>query len=72
MVYFYLHVRNGDAGWRILCNEVHNVCSSPTIVGVIQSRTMRRGHGRNWKCNILVTRPQGMRPTMRPDIHVRI
>jgi hypothetical protein len=59
--------------WRKLHNEeLHDLYSSPTIVWVIKSRTMRlaghvarMGRGRG-VYRILVEKPEGKRPMGRP------
>jgi hypothetical protein len=60
-------------GWRGLhSGELHNLCSSPSVVRVIKSRRMRwAGHlARVWEgriaCGILAGRPEGGRPLGRP------
>jgi hypothetical protein len=59
-------------GWRKLYNEeLHGLYSSPSIVRVIKARRMRwAGHvarmGVRGVYNILVGRPEGMRPLGRP------
>jgi hypothetical protein len=61
--------------WRKLHNEeLHNLRSSPNIIGMIKSRTIRwagyvarMGEKRNaWK--VLVGKPEGKRPTGRPGL----
>jgi hypothetical protein len=60
-------------GWETLHNEdLHNVNVSPNIIRVIKSRRMRwvvdvarMGEMRN-TYNILVGKPEGMRPLGRP------
>jgi hypothetical protein len=60
-------------GWRKLHNEeLHNLCSSPSIIRVIKSRMMRwaghvarMGEKRN-VCRLLVGKPEGKRPLGRP------
>jgi hypothetical protein len=60
-------------GWRKLHNEeLHNLYSSPSTVGIIKSRRMRwAGHvsrmveKRN-VCRLLVVKPEGKRPLGRP------
>jgi hypothetical protein len=60
-------------GWRKLCNEeVHNLYSSPSIIGIIKSRRMRwvgcvarMGKKRN-VYRLLVGKPEGKRPLGRP------
>jgi hypothetical protein len=60
-------------GWRKQHNEdLHNFYSSPIIIRMIKSKSMRRagrvarmGKKRN-ACRILVGRPQGERPVGRP------
>jgi hypothetical protein len=59
--------------WSKLHNEeLHDLYSSPTIVWMIKSRTMRlAGHvarmveGRG-VCRVLVGKPEGKRPLRRP------
>jgi hypothetical protein len=60
-------------GWRKLRNEeLHGLYSSPSIVRVIKAGRMRwAGHvARMWEVrgayNILVGRPEGRRPLVRP------
>jgi hypothetical protein len=60
-------------GWRKLHNEeLHGLCSSPSIVRVIKARRMRwAGHlarmgEMRGAYNILVVRPEGRRPLGRP------
>jgi hypothetical protein len=60
-------------GWRKLHNEeLHGLCSSPSIVRVIKARRMRwAGHVARMgevrvAYNILVGRPEGRRPLGRP------
>jgi hypothetical protein len=62
-------------GWRKLHNEeLHNLYSSPSIIKMITSRSMRwAGHvARMWKkrnaCRILVGTPEGKRPLGRPRL----
>jgi hypothetical protein len=65
--------REGDGSWRKLHNdELHSLYSSPNIVRVIKSRTLRwaghvecMGEGRG-ACRVLVRRPEGKRPLGRP------
>jgi hypothetical protein len=66
--------RDGVMGeWRKLHNEeLHNLCSSPSIIRIIKSRRMRwaghvarRGEKRN-VCRLLVGKPEGKRPLGRP------
>jgi hypothetical protein len=60
-------------GWRKLCNEeLHILYSSPSIIRMIKSRTMkwaghvaRMGEKRN-AYSILVGKPEGKRPLGRP------
>jgi hypothetical protein len=66
--------RKEDGSWRKLHNdELHSLCSSPTIVWVIKSRRMRwtgqvarigKGGG---VCRVLVGRSEGKRPLERPS-----
>jgi hypothetical protein len=60
-------------GWRKLHNEeLHNLYSSPSIIRIIKSRSMRwAGHvaGMGQKKNmyrLLVGKPEGKRPLGRP------
>jgi hypothetical protein len=60
-------------GWRKLHNEeLHNLYSSPSIIGIIKSRNMRwaghvarMGEKRN-VYRLLVGKPEGKRPLGRP------
>jgi hypothetical protein len=60
-------------GWRKLYNEeLHNLYSSPSIIGIIKSRRMRwaghvarMGEKRN-VYRLLVGKPEGKRPLGRP------
>jgi hypothetical protein len=59
--------------WRKLRNEeIHNLCSSPGIIGMIKSRRMRwAGHVARMGAEknayrILVGKPEGKRPLGRP------
>jgi hypothetical protein len=60
-------------GWRKLHNEeLHNLCSSPSIIRIIKSRRMRwaghvalMGEKRN-VYRLLVEKPEGKRPLGRP------
>jgi hypothetical protein len=60
-------------GWRELHNEeLHNLCSSPSIIRIIKSRRMRwaghmarMGETRN-VYRLLVGKPEGKRPLGRP------
>jgi hypothetical protein len=60
-------------GWRKLHNEeLHNLYSSPSIIGIIKSRWMRwaghvarMGEMRN-VYRLLVRKPEGKRPRGRP------
>jgi hypothetical protein len=67
-------MRDGvTGGWRKLHNEeLHNLYSSPSIVGIIKSRRMRwaghvarMGEKRN-VYRLLVGKPEGKRPLERP------
>jgi hypothetical protein len=60
-------------GWRKLYNEeLHNLCSSPSIIRIMKSRRMRwAGHvarmGEKRKVyRLLVGKPEGKRPLERP------
>jgi hypothetical protein len=60
-------------GWRKLHNEeLHNLCSLPSIIRMIKSRRMRMGracstHGEKRNaCRILMGKPEGRRPLERP------
>jgi hypothetical protein len=65
--------REEDGSWRKLHNdELHSLYSSPNIVKVVKSRTMRwaehvarMGEGRG-VYRVLVGRPEGKRPLVRP------
>jgi hypothetical protein len=65
--------REEDGSWRKLHNdELHSLYSSPNIVKVIKSKTMRwtghaarMGEGRG-VYRVLVGRPEGKRPLGRP------
>jgi hypothetical protein len=71
--------REEDGSWRKLRNdELHSLCSSPSIVKVIKSRRMRwaehvarMGKGRD-VYRILIGRPEGKRPLGRPGVGGRI
>jgi hypothetical protein len=59
--------------WRKLHNEeLHNLYSSPNIIRIIKSRRMKwAGHvarmGETWNAyGILVGKPEGKRPLIRP------
>jgi hypothetical protein len=55
-------------GWRKLHNEeLHNLYSSPSIIRMIKSKTMRRAeYGEKRKaCKILVGKREGKRPLGR-------
>jgi hypothetical protein len=60
-------------GWRKLHNEeLHNLYSSPSIIGIVKSRSMRwaghvarMGEKRN-VYRLLVGKPEGKRPLGRP------
>jgi hypothetical protein len=60
-------------GWKKLHNEeLHNLCSSPSIIRIIKSRRMRcaghvtrMGEKRN-VYRLLVGKPEGKRPLGRP------
>jgi hypothetical protein len=60
-------------GWRKLHNEeLHNLCSSPSIIRIIKSRRMRwtghvarMGEKRN-VYRLLIGKPEGRRPLGRP------
>jgi hypothetical protein len=59
-------------GWRKLNNEeLHNLCSSPNIIRMMNLRirwaghVARMGQKRN-ACRILVGKPEGRRPVRRP------
>jgi hypothetical protein len=62
-----------DGSWRKLHNdELHNLYSSPNIVRVVKPKRMRwaghvarMGEGRG-VCSVLVGRPKGKRPLVRP------
>jgi hypothetical protein len=60
-------------GWRKLHNEeLHNLCSSPSIIRMIKSRNMRwAGHvtqmgEKRYEYRIFVGNPGGKRPLGRP------
>jgi hypothetical protein len=60
-------------GWRKLHNkELHDLCSSPTIIRIITSSRMRwTGHverlwGKRNAYRLLVGKPEGMRPLGKP------
>jgi hypothetical protein len=60
-------------GWRKLHNEeLHDLCSSPSIIGIIKSRRMRwTGHvarmgGKRNVYRLLLGKPEGKRPLGRP------
>jgi hypothetical protein len=60
-------------GWRKLHNEeLHNLCSSPSIIRMIKSRMMRwtenvaRMEGKRNAYRILVGKPEGKQPLARP------
>jgi hypothetical protein len=61
-------------GWRKLHNEeLHNLYSSPSIIGMIKSKRIRwaghvarMGNKRN-AYRILVGKPEGKRPLRRPE-----
>jgi hypothetical protein len=65
--------REEDGSWKkVHSDELHDLCSSPNIVRVIKSRTMRwaghvarMGEGRD-AYRVLVGRPEGKRPLGRP------
>jgi hypothetical protein len=65
--------REEDGSWRKLQNEeLHDLCSSPNIVRVIKSRSMRwdghvarTGEGKG-AYRVSVGRPEGKRPLGRP------
>jgi hypothetical protein len=62
-------------GWRKLHNEqLHNLYSSPSIIGIIKTRRLRwaghvarKGEKRNLY-RLLVAKPQGRRPLRRPRL----
>jgi hypothetical protein len=63
----------GERGWRILHNEeLHNLYSSPNIIKMIKTRTIRwADHVVRMGANInaymiLVGKPEGNRPLGRP------
>jgi hypothetical protein len=66
--------RKEDGSWRKLHNdELHDLYSSPNIVTMIKSRTMRwagrvarMGEGGGDVCRVLVGRPEVKRPLGRP------
>jgi hypothetical protein len=65
--------REEDGSWRKLHNEeLHNLYSSPNIVGVIKSRRMRwAGHAECMEegrgvYRVLIGKPKGKRPLGRP------
>jgi hypothetical protein len=56
-------------GWRKLQNEeLHNLYSSPSIIGIVKSIRMRwAGHGEKRNAyRILVAKPKGKSPLGRP------
>jgi hypothetical protein len=60
-------------GWRKPHNEeLHNLCSSPSVIRIIKSRRMRwAGHvarmgAKRNVYRLLVGKPEGMRPLGRP------
>jgi hypothetical protein len=59
-------------GWRKLCNELHNLCSSPGIFRMSNPRRMRwAGHvaqmgEKRTAYRILVGNPEGKRPLGKP------
>jgi hypothetical protein len=71
--FFRFNARDEVTGdWKKLHNEeLRNLYSSPSIIGMIKSRRMRwEGHvrriGEMIACRILVGKPEGKRPLGRP------
>jgi hypothetical protein len=65
-------------GWtKLHKEELHNLCNSPSIIRIINSKRMRGaehvGSMEKWMAySILVGKPEGMRPLGKPNVKGKI